>query len=204
MSAARHRGPGRILVDARLAGQAEHLLTEDVAQDLRRAALDRVGAHAQERVLQARADAGGVELRSGGGTCSRSRPYRRRRAGRCRTSYSSLLNSANSSLATDISGPGLPALAASAARMLVSRPTSPRTQSRISSSLRAPVRCGRRRARSTPRRRRWRRRLGAAWRRRHRRHRSPSARSSASSATPAIPRPRRRSGWRRGSATSVR
>ena len=31
---------------------AEHLFAEDVAQDLRRAALDRVGPHPQERVLQ--------------------------------------------------------------------------------------------------------------------------------------------------------
>src|SRR5213593_482880 len=43
--------PWQVLVDARLAGQAQHALAEDVAHDLRGAALDRVRARAQEPVF---------------------------------------------------------------------------------------------------------------------------------------------------------
>src|SRR5215211_943263 len=49
-SAPRHLGPGHVLVDPRLARQAQHPLAHDVALDLRRAALDRVGPRAQEHL----------------------------------------------------------------------------------------------------------------------------------------------------------
>src|SRR5207344_3042990 len=54
--------PGDRLVDAGLTGQAEDLLAEDVAHDLRRAALDRVRPHPQERVSGAVHRAGHVEV----------------------------------------------------------------------------------------------------------------------------------------------
>ena len=44
----RDLAPGEVLVDADVAGKAEHALAEDVAHDLRRAALDGVGAGAEE------------------------------------------------------------------------------------------------------------------------------------------------------------
>src|SRR5262245_147248 len=50
-SGARHVLPGDVLVDARLAGQPEHALAQDVAHDLGGAALDRVRARAQELIL---------------------------------------------------------------------------------------------------------------------------------------------------------
>ena len=51
-SAAGNLAPGELLVDADVAGQAEHPLAEDVLHDLGGAALDRVGPHAQERLLR--------------------------------------------------------------------------------------------------------------------------------------------------------
>ena len=51
-SGAGHLGPGELLVDAGLAGEAEHALAEDVAHDLRGAALDRVGPGAQEHLAR--------------------------------------------------------------------------------------------------------------------------------------------------------
>ena len=49
---ARDGAPGDVLVDADVAGQAEHPLAEDVAHDLGGAALDRVRPRAEERLLQ--------------------------------------------------------------------------------------------------------------------------------------------------------
>src|SRR4051812_15216874 len=46
--------PGKGLVDADVARQAEHALAEDVLHDLAGAALDRVRPHAQERLLRVR------------------------------------------------------------------------------------------------------------------------------------------------------
>src|SRR5260370_6892696 len=43
-----HLAPRKALVDAGLAGKAEHPLTQDVAQDLGRAAFDRIRARAEE------------------------------------------------------------------------------------------------------------------------------------------------------------
>ena len=56
-SAARDLRPRDVAVDAGLARQAEDALAEDVAHDLRRAALDRVGPRPQEHL------AGGSERR---------------------------------------------------------------------------------------------------------------------------------------------
>src|SRR5207302_2312583 len=53
-SATRHLRPRRVLVDADVAGKAEHTLAEDVAHDLGRAAFDGVGAHAEEGLLGGR------------------------------------------------------------------------------------------------------------------------------------------------------
>ena len=49
-SVAGHFGPGQVAVGAGLAREAEHPLAEDVAHDLRRAALDRVRARTQEHL----------------------------------------------------------------------------------------------------------------------------------------------------------
>ena len=49
---ARHLFPGDVFVDAGLAGEAEDALAEDVAHDLGRAALDRVGPGPQEHVAR--------------------------------------------------------------------------------------------------------------------------------------------------------
>src|SRR5688500_3190493 len=49
---ARHLDPGELLVDADVAGEAEHPLAEDVAHDLGGAALDRVGPGPEERLLE--------------------------------------------------------------------------------------------------------------------------------------------------------
>ena len=53
-STPRHFAPRKVLVDPRLARQAEHPLAEDVLHDVGGAALDRVGLHPQERLLRVR------------------------------------------------------------------------------------------------------------------------------------------------------
>src|SRR5687767_9628536 len=62
-SAAGDLRPRQLLVDPHVAGQAEHPLAEDVAHDLRRAALDRVGARPEEHLAgrpRGPLEAGGV------------------------------------------------------------------------------------------------------------------------------------------------
>src|SRR5258707_14654016 len=62
-SAPWYRAPGLFLVDPRLAGQTEHPFAQDVAHDVRRAALDGVGLHAEEglhRAAQVEGVAGGL------------------------------------------------------------------------------------------------------------------------------------------------
>src|SRR5438552_16519106 len=49
LRAPRHVLPREVAVAPRLAGQAEHPLAEDVAHDLRRATLDRIGPGTEER-----------------------------------------------------------------------------------------------------------------------------------------------------------
>ena len=52
--ATRDFAPGTILVEPRFARKAQDPLAEDVLHDARRAALDRVGLHANERLLRIR------------------------------------------------------------------------------------------------------------------------------------------------------
>ena len=139
VSASRHLRPRQVAVDARLAGQAEDALAEDVAHDLRRAALDRVGARrAGTSCAPSRAAPSSAGFARAGGTCSRSR--------RCRPAPSSVdaqlvdrLVEARRTRAWRSSppGPGLPARAFCAARMLVRRSTSASIHSFISRSRRA-------------------------------------------------------------------
>ena len=73
-SAAGHVRPGHVLVGAGLAGQAEDPLAEDVALDLGRAALDRVGPGPQEHLAGRPGRADQAERARTGASCSRSRP----------------------------------------------------------------------------------------------------------------------------------
>ena len=76
--------PRHLLVDPDVTGQPEDPLTEDVALDLRGAALDRVGPRPDEhlpgRTRPARPGRGSRPAAS----CSRTRPWRRLPSGRCR------------------------------------------------------------------------------------------------------------------------
>ena len=75
--------PRQLLVDPDVAGQPEDALAEDVALDLRGAALDRVGPRPDEH-LAGRAGRPDQAQRLGPcAWCSRSRPWRRPPAGRC-------------------------------------------------------------------------------------------------------------------------
>ena len=89
------------------AGQAQHAFGDDVAQDLRGAALDRVALRAQVPVAGFAADE--VDLATVGASSSRRSADRPRRAARVSKPEIAWASWANASFIADPSGPGCPA-----------------------------------------------------------------------------------------------